>query len=73
MLPQAKNVHTSAQRGIYVTGLYSSCFKHHTNKQTMYNVCLGSTYMEYMKKVKILKNFFSGQRWVNLLKGNENI
>ena len=31
----------------------------------MNNVCLGSTYTEYMKKVKILKKIFSEQRWVN--------
>ena len=62
-VPRAKNVHASAQRDIYVTGLYSSG-KHRINKQTINNVCLGSTYTEYIKKVKILKIFFSGQRWV---------
>ena len=63
MLGQAKNIHASAQRDIYVTDLYSSG-KHRTNKQTVCNVCLGSTYTEYMKKFKTLKNFFSGQRRV---------
>ena len=66
MPARAKNVHASLQRDIYVTGLYSSG-KHRKNKQTMNNVCLGSTYTEYMKKFKILKKFFSGQRRVKLV------